>query len=195
MNPLAPSQSTIESLRKLVRDVSVVQARQYFGDEGVNLDDRELELKPGQVVARHMSMVLITSNDLRIVFKVHFNTEAIRASRRQVGRPWDPNDHAAVIDFMKELTNQMGGRLCRVLGTHHLTVGMSVPLCTRGTQEIHAEYDNKIGPITRISDLWRLQGPFRHLFCSCFIELPHSLDLSDIRIEDEEAEEGELDFL
>ena len=40
MNPLAPSQSTIESLRKLVRDVSVVQARQYFGDEGVALDDR-----------------------------------------------------------------------------------------------------------------------------------------------------------
>ena len=195
MDPLAPSQSTIENLRKLVRDVSLVQARQYFGDDDVALDDREIGLKPGQVLARHTSMVLITSNDLRIVFKVHFNSDAIRASRRQVGRAWDPNDHAAVIDFMKELTNQMGGRLCRVLGTHHLSVGMSVPLCTRGTQEIHAEYDNKVGPIVRISDLWRLKGPFHHLYCSCFIELPHSLDLSDIRIEDEEVEEGELDFL
>lgn len=195
MNPLAPSQSTIESLRKLVRDVSVVQASQYFGDDSVVLDERELELKPGQVVARHTSMVLITSNDLRVVFKVHFNIDAIRASRKQVGKPWDPHDNAAVIDFMKELTNQMGGRLCRILGTHHLSVGMSVPLCTRGTHEIHAEYDNKFGPITRISDLWRLKGPFGHLFCSCFIEMPLSLDLSDIRIEDEEVEEGELDFL
>lgn len=195
MNPLAPSQSMIESLRKLVRDVSVVQACQYFGDADVRLDESELALKPGQVVARHTSMVLITSNELRVVFKVHFNTETIRASRKHVGRPWDAHDHAAVIDFMKELTNQMGGRLCRVLGAHHITVGMSVPLCTRGTQEIHAEYENKIGPVTRISDLWRLTGPFRTLYCSCFIELAHSLDLSDIRIEDEDIEEGELDFL
>lgn len=195
MESPSSSQASTESLRKLLRDVSVVQASQYFDGEAVELIAEPDEHKLGQVLKRYIAMVLLTSAELRVVFKVHFNPEQVRAWRQRKG--CDDSDLAdkQLIDFMKELSNQMGGRVCRVFDAHQIAMGMSVPLCTRGIYEIYADYKAKDGAVTKFGDFWRLDGSFESLYCSCYVEVISKDDFSHVKQSDEQSQEGELDFL
>ena len=161
------TRSSADGLRTLLRDVSVIQASQYFDGQPIELIPSPSEYQLGQVLTRYISMVLLTSGELRVVFKVHFNPEQIRAYRQSKGsQPADLGDRQ-IVDFMKELTNQMGGRVCRIFDAHQMSMGMSVPLCTRGIYEIYADYTPKSGAIVKFGDFWRLEGPFQSIYCSC----------------------------
>ena len=195
MDEHAGTQANIHNLRELLRQASVIQASQYFNGQPVHMDSSPAGYKLGQVLSRYIAMVLLTSNELRIVFKVHFNPEPIRAYRQAQGASADDLSDKQLIDFMKELSNQMGGRVCRIFDAHQIAVGMSVPLCTRGIYEIYADYQSKTGAITKFGDFWRLEGPFDAIYCSCYVELMGQDDFSTIQAADEVAEEGELDFL
>lgn len=195
MDAPASTRSSTDGLRTLLRDASVIQASQYFDGQPVDIIPSPAEYELGQVLTRYISMVLLTSNELRIVFKVHFNPEQIRAYRQARGCQLADLGDRQIVDFMKELTNQMGGRVCRIFDAHQMSMGMSVPLCTRGIYEIYADYTPKSGAVVKFGDFWRLEGPFQSIYCSCYVELMTKDDLSGIKAEDEAAQEGELDFL
>ncbi|MBI5254890.1 MAG: hypothetical protein HY855_00210 [Burkholderiales bacterium] len=182
-------------LRSLLREASLIQARQYFGDDGVATADPAPQCRLGQVLERYMAIVILNGEDLRIVFKLHFDPERVAAYRRAMRCRESELAHPQIVDYMKELSNQMGGRVCRILGAQAVAMGMSVPLCTRGIYELYADYDAKIGAIVKFGDLWRLQGAFGELYCSCYIEMPGDADLRHLVCLDEQADEGELDFL
>lgn len=190
-----PSEASTAGLRTLLRDVSKIQACQYFGEETIELSDTPEQHRLGQVLKRYIATVLLTSPELRIVFKVHFNPEQIRAYRQHKLGSSDDMTDKQLIDYVKELANQMGGRVCRVMDTHQIAMGMSVPLCTRGIYEIYADYQSKAGSINKFGDLWQLVGPFQTLYCSCYIEMLSKQDFSEVKSCDEAAQEGELDFL
>lgn len=191
----AATKANVDNLRELLRNASVIQASQYFNGQDVDVIPSPPDHKLGQVLSRYIAMVLLTSNELRIVFKVHFNPEQIRTYRQSRGASADDLSDKQLIDFMKELSNQMGGRVCRIFDAHQIAIGMSVPLCTRGIYEIYADYQSKTGAITKFGDFWQLNGPFDTIYCSCFVELMTKDDFSNIKAADEVAEEGELDFL
>lgn len=191
----ATTKANVDNLRELLRNASVIQASQYFNGQNVEVIPSPPDHKLGQVLSRYIAMVLLTSNELRIVFKVHFNPEQIRAYRQSRGASEDDLSDKQLIDFMKELSNQMGGRVCRIFDAHQVSIGMSVPLCTRGIYEIYADYQPKTGAITKFGDFWQLNGPFDTIYCSCFVELMGKDDFSSVKAADEVAEEGELDFL
>jgi hypothetical protein len=186
---------SVSSMRELLRNVSLVQAQQYFDGEAITLDARPQNLQLGQVLTRYIAMVLLTSAELRIVFKVHFNPEQIRTYQRSKGGAEENLTDRHLVDFMKELSNQMGGRVCRVFDAHQIAMGMSIPLCTRGIYEIYADYRPKTGAVTKFGDFWRLEGPFSSIYCSCYVELISKDDFSHVRHTDEQSQEGELDFL
>jgi hypothetical protein len=186
---------SVSSMRELLRSVSLVQAQQYFDGEAVTMDAQPQNLRLGQVLTRYIAMVLLTSAELRIVFKVHFNPEQIRAYQLSKGVADEDLSDKQLVDFMKELSNQMGGRVCRVFDAHQIAMGMSIPLCTRGIYEIYADYKAKTGAITKFGDFWRLDGSFSSIYCSCFVELISKDDFSAIKYTDEQSQEGELDFL
>ncbi|TAK94054.1 MAG: hypothetical protein EPO09_10680 [Aquabacterium sp.] len=189
------TKANVDNLRELLRNASVIQASQYFNGQDVQVIPSPPDHKLGQVLSRYIAMVLLTSNELRIVFKVHFNPEQIRTYRQARGASADDLSDKQLIDFMKELSNQMGGRVCRIFDAHQIAIGMSVPLCTRGIYEIYADYQPKSGAITKFGDFWQLNGPFDTIYCSCFVELMGKDDFSTVKAADEVAEEGELDFL
>lgn len=191
----ANTQANVDNLQELLRSASVIQASQYFDGQPVTLIPAPSDHQLGQVLARYIAMVLLTCDELRIVFKVHFNPEQIRAYRQGKGAVDADLSDKQLVDFMKELSNQMGGRVCRIFDANQISMGMSVPLCTRGIYEIYADYQTKAGAITKFGDFWRLEGPFDSIYCSCYVELLTKNDLSGIKAEDEAAEEGELDFL
>lgn len=188
-------QATMDALRQLLRDASSIQASQYFNDAPVTLTESGQDRHLGQVLTRYITMVILSSDGFRIVFKVHFNPEQIRAYRLRQGDAAIDLTDKQLIDYMKELSNQMGGRVCRAFSAHGLSVGMSIPLCTRGIYEIYADYQAKYGPVIKFGDFWRIEGPFDFIYCSCYIELLSKDDLSSISVADESSQEGELDFL
>ena len=197
MEPDNRSEASAAALRTMLREVSQIQACQYFGDDSIQLVSMPEDHRIGQVLKRYIAMVLLTSAELRVVFKVHFNPEQMRAYRQAQGKraSVDELDDKQLIDYVKELANQMGGRVCRVLDSHQIAMGMSVPLCTRGIYEIYADYTTKTGAIDKFGDLWQLEGPFQTLYCSCYIEMLSKHDFSGVKSGDEVSEEGELDFL
>lgn len=195
MNEEPCLQSPKENLLDLLRKVSVVQANQYF-----NRDDVELIPSPenrvlGQVLKRYIVMILLTGSEIRMIFKVHFNPEQMRAYRQSGGcKPEDLTDKH-LLDYMKEISNQIGGRACRIFQSHGISLGMSIPLCTRGIYEIYADYQEKSGVINKFGDFWCLNGPFGFLYCSCYVELLATEQFKNIHYVDEHSDEGELDFL
>ncbi len=185
----------MESLRGLLRDASVLQARQYFGEPSVVLGADTGGFRLGQVLKRYMAIVILNSEHLRVVVKVHFDPHQVHAYR---GWPEPATGEATeqrVVDFMKEFANQCGGRVCRAFDAQGLAMGMSVPLCARGIYELYADYETRAGAITKFGDFWRLDGPFGQLFCSCYFEASPDTDFSHVRCEDTADDEGELDFL
>ncbi len=185
----------MDGLRSLLRDASAVQARQYFGGENVQLADVPGDFHLGQVLKRYMALVILNSEEIQIVFKIHFNPEQVRSYRKSMNHPERDLADRQLVDFMKELTNQMGGRVCRVFDTHQIAMGMSVPLCTRGLYELYADYKTKTGAVVKFGDLWRLDGAIGSLYCSSYVELTSKKDFSQISCPDEQDDEGELDFL
>ena len=195
MDADASTRASIEGLRALLREASVIQTEQYLDERDVALIPQPQDLKLGQVLARYIAMVLLTSKDVRMVFKLHFNPEQIRAYRKSKGASVDLLDDKQLLDFMKELSNQIGGRVCRACDSHGVQMGMSIPLCTRGIHEIYADYETKVGIVTKFGDFWRLDGAFKSIYCSCYVELLSKADLSVIRHDQAQCEEGDLDFL
>jgi hypothetical protein len=194
MNTDATSPAANDPLRSLLRDASLIQARQYFASDAITLTE-PTDLRLGQVLKRYMAMVILNGADMRIVIKVHFDLEQIRAYREARQAPAHDLTDKRLIDYMKELSNQVGGRVCRTFDTHGTPVGMSVPLCTRGIYEIYADYAPKSGAVDKFGDFWRLDGEFESIYCSCYVELLAKRDYAGITCASDDAQEGELDFL
>lgn len=189
------ARTSADGLRELLRDASVVQANQYFNGDEVKLIPTPSKHHLGQVLKTHIVMVLMTCAEMRIVLKVHFNYEQMRAYRRAKGLANESLTEKQLVDFMKELCNQMAGRVCRIFEVHQISMGMSIPLCTRGIYEIYADYRPKAGATIKFGDFWCLNGPFEYLYCSSYVELMSKNDYSGIKLTDEQSQEGELDFL
>ncbi|GAB4559200.1 MAG: hypothetical protein Tsb007_20810 [Rhizobacter sp.] len=190
--PFSPASSG--ALRDLLRDASLIQASQYFDGNAVTLGEPQ-DLRLGQVLKRYMAMVILNGVDLRIVIKVHFDLEPIRTYRQSRLAPESDLADKKIIDFMKELSNQIGGRVCRAFDTHGTPAGMSVPLCTRGIYEIYADYTPRSGALEKFGDFWRLDSAFGSIYCSSYVELLAKRDYSGVTCSCDDAQEGELDFL
>lgn len=195
MDASTRSHPTVQQLGSLLREASRLQAAQYFGDDSVTLAEPEDGLRLGQVLRRYMAMVILNSHDLRIALKLHFDLEHMQQYRQACGASGDELDPSRVIDYLKELSNQVGGRLCRAFDACQLPMGMSVPLCTRGIYEIYADYSERNGAVIKGGDLWRLSGSFGTLYCTCYCEVPPGADYAAISCNDDSADAGELDFL
>lgn len=188
-------QSEREGILEVIKKVTHAQTSQYFGGEDVELVPAPPEHTLGQVLKRYIVMLLLTGSDIRMTFKVHFNPEQVRSYRvLQGAKPEDLVDKQ-VIDFMKELCNQIGGRASRVFQSHAIALGMSIPLYSRGIYEIYADYQEKNGLVTKFGDFWGLKGSFGLLYFSCYIEWMDATPFTNLRYTDEHSDEGELDFL
>jgi hypothetical protein len=185
----------MEGLRSLMRDASVLQGQQYFGEPSIALGADTGGYRLGQVLKRYMAIVILNSEDLRVVVKIHFDPEQIHAYRGWPVPAQGETTDQRVVDFMKEFSNQVGGRVCRAFDSHDVAMGMSVPLCARGIYELYADYATKAGTLIKFGDFWRLEGPFGSLYCSCYFEASREADFSGVRCDEAGSDEGELDFL
>ncbi len=135
--------------------------------------------------------ILIGNADLRMIFKIHFDYK----NGEQLCRRYLRNDQISerkIDDFFLENCNLIAGKTKQFLIDNNLNVGISIPVLTRGFDELFFSF-----PLNDDSYLewhWDLKNDDKLIHCSLFVEI-----LGKIEIKDDdsfgESNEGEVEFL
>lgn len=116
-----------------------------------------------------LAMVLIASSGLRVMFKTHFNAHAMSFSASQVfKKPPEQLNDSQVADFVKEFCNLVAGAIKQELELHTLQTGISLPLVTRGFDEL---FFTPADGVRVFTDLWALNAHKARVNCATHIEI------------------------
>jgi hypothetical protein len=137
---------------------------------------------------------------MTILFKIHFNSSECDQLRRQKFRDQSTDEEMAVaktVDFMKDPTNQICGRICRIFQRNELALGMCIPLSTRGWYELHADYTRRDDILKKFGHAWRVKGDFGSFACTAYVEINKPADVAKLQYVDDPVsnDDGELEFL
>lgn len=190
-----------ETINGIFRNASLAQTRQYSGCEALELVEMDNDYQLGQVVSRQMILIVISGAEMRVLFKIHFNHSEGDQLRRVKFRTDQSTDErvavAKTLDYMKELTNQVCGRICRIFQLNDLALGMCIPLSMHGFYEIYADYTASDEILKKFGQAWRIKGDFGSLVCTAYVEIMEPKAVTNLQHLDEEAsnDDGELEFL
>jgi hypothetical protein len=152
-------------LKRAARELSLVRLGTYLGETN-------LKIKPqAQVDAytHNMVMILVASTGLKLVFKAHFNSgEIIPWTSKIFNQEANSLKSSQVFDFVKEYCNLAAGALKHELELHGFEVGNSLPMISRGFDEIFfAPPDGK----RTFSDQWVVYNDLAGILCSTYFEV------------------------
>lgn len=188
-------------LISLIRHSTEDRARLHSHNNEFTLSAPGRDFKPGQVLGNWMSMILVSGEALRIIYKLHYNLSEVKAiAYRTYGKdtPEQLSDKQAM-DFMKELCNLSAGQMIKIFDENQLPLGMSLPLCARGFYEIFADYTLANKPFIKFGDLWSLKCGDMDIMLSCVIEILDASALVTILNYEipvnAKNDDGEMDFL
>lgn len=168
--------SSIEWLNSMSRQLTHLGVSRYL-----QTDLSILEVAPANAVLGHsMVMILLSNPRMRLVLKTHFNPFKVEewATTIYHVKIGDLKD-SQITDFMKEMSNICAGIIKRELGLHGVETGTSLPLLTRGFDEIFFE---KPDGHRTFSDRWMLYSPKGEVFCSIHIELRDPTLFNDMKV-------------
>jgi hypothetical protein len=178
--------STLKSVVSLIRESSL--SRLITLSRKQNILIREIETTP-LVFAHWMSFILISGENLRIIFKAHFMTEAaIYFAEETYGNSKEVSLGRS-LDFFREYCNLTAGQIKLELDQNNVKVGASLPGLIRGFDEVF--YREQKGS-TKI--LWQLGSNEIRFDCSAHIEVFKDFEIKKIT-NDEKADSGEVEFL
>lgn len=184
----------------IFRNASLLQTRQFSGCEALEVKEMDDSFQLGQVLARQMILIVISGAELRVLFKIHFNnSESDRLRRIKFRNPISDERIAAAktLDYMKELGNQVCGRICRVFQRNELVLGMCIPLSMHGFYELYTDYTLDDGKLKKFGDAWKINGDFGSLVCTAYVEIMEPAAVVNLQYVDEEVsnDDDELEFL
>lgn len=201
--PVAPSEIYLHLntvIGQVFKQATLLQMRQFTGCSPLDIADMQPGYQLGQVLARRITLIVISAPEITVIFKIHFNTEQAQYLRR-LKFP-DAGDEAAMAvqnaDYMKELTNQMCGRICRVFQQSQLALGMSIPLAMHGFYELYTDYTPSDSLLKKFGHAWQLQGDFGVITCTAQIDVVDANAVVNLQLEEEQTaadDEGEVEFL
>jgi hypothetical protein len=144
-----------------------------------------------------MAVILVSGSALRVTFKAHYMTrDAKKFAAEAFAKASDQVTDAQAADFMKEFCNLTAGGIKLVLEVSKIPVGISLPLTTRGFDEI---FDSQVDEPTAFMTRWCLVSAEAKIWCSATIEIYDSarLQAADLKITDtdEKAPGGDIEFL
>jgi CheY-specific phosphatase CheX len=143
------------------------------------------------VLGHWSALILISGTAVRVTFRVYFSTETAKklaSGAYKMSESLVNSDQA--YDFMKEYCNLCAGRVKLLLLTNNLQVGISLPLVTRGFDQVFEE-ESKETFCTE--DRWRLViSTGMAVMCSARIESKQPLSLPKALVN---AVEGEMESL
>ena len=185
----------------ILRNASLLQTRVFSGSETLEIGEMDEDFQLGQVVSRQMTLIVIAGPKMSIQFKIHFNrseADKLRQIKFHQSVNEESTTSAKTMDYIKELTNQVCGRICRVFELNGQSLGMSIPLSMRGFYELYTHYDHHVGTFSKFGQAWRLNGDFGSLVCTAYVEITDTSVTSELKHLDElptNDDDDELEFL
>lgn len=149
-----------------------------------NKSFKSVENNSDKVVhGKWMAMILVCGADLEVTLKVHYDSQVGRlllsaASKKDV----NDIDPCRIQDFFREYCNTCAGELKAILAKQNISVGLSLPLSLRGSDQIvfaqQGEYANK-------SKLIKVESDFGSFACSTHLEIINRDALRELKIPEE----------
>ncbi len=169
---------------------------QSFNNRGGEAKTQLVENKYG-LFAPWAAIILVSGGDYRLTFKVHFTL--LQATKFAI----DGNDSETPtldpakvkimsFDYMKEFCNLYAGSLKRAFADANISVGISLPLLTRGFDEVFfpkADFKNTF------EVFWDILNDLGGVRCSLFVEVINADNFKSLNIKLDSSNEGEIDFL
>lgn len=167
----------------IFRNAALQQARQFTGVEALELEEMSDNFVLGQVISRQMTLIVISGPDLSAQFKIHFNnSEGDKLRQSKFGAaPSETEARVKTLDYFKELTNQICGRICRIFQVNNIPLGISIPLSLRGFYEIYTSYTPSNGALTKFGLAWRIRGDFGSFVCTTHVEINNPEAFSNLQ--------------
>jgi CheY-specific phosphatase CheX len=126
-----------EAVTHMAMEQSLVCMRQQSGKETFALVDAS---QTGPVYHHWLGVILLAGTPLRITLKTFFSSRTVSSimAPRLKMRPEEVNP-SLTHDFMREYENRLAGSIKRILGEADINLGISLPLVTRGFDEVFSK--------------------------------------------------------
>jgi hypothetical protein len=154
--------TSLAKLTRMVRQVTREKLAVYSGLSEVRIEDCEKSLP---VFKHWLGLILVSGAALKLTVKVHYRTAEARTLAAQSFRK-SPGEitPAQAADFIKEYCNLVGGHVKRELERASVDAGISLPLVTRGFDELFFPPPDNARSFERH---WRLVAGEADLVISC----------------------------
>jgi CheY-specific phosphatase CheX len=194
----ATNEIDVESLKNLCRDMAASRLKSHAYIDEVKIEQVNTELKLDSV-GQWLSLIFVSAHAVKINFRAHFQfKEAKQLALSAYGLKEDDDiDLLKVEDFVKEYCNLTAGAIKQKLEESGLQSLISLPLLTRGSDDVFFEShpDNKESTLI-FRDKWKLCHGDSFLICSIFFEIYDKGALRDIMLNafGTEEDDGDIDF-
>ncbi len=165
------------------------------------LQNKSIELVEGvkeQLIFGHeMTMIFLSSAPIGVIFKAHFSPVEIAPCVADfTGKKVNGVAYGDTVDFMKEFCNLTIGNFKIILEQLNVFAGVSLPVNTRGFDEIFFPVANGVN---RFQQHWRLRSGSVNVICSAALQVLDessflALDFSSIAAEGDDGD-GSVEFL
>lgn len=181
----SPGQNA-DRLISLLKDHSLLLCRAQFPHAAI-IEHRE----EGPVKSHWMTLVLISSSSLSVTFKAHFKSRvALSMAAASRGESADSLTIGQGLDFFKEFCNMIAGGLKHSLSSAGVAVGISLPVMTRGYDEVNARF--LMTPSSHYQ-AWECAVGEGTVTFSAVVEILGDLDLNKLQ-EEVSQSDGEVEF-
>ena len=125
------------SLERMLHFASLVEAKDHFRDPDAQVSEVNSAAGVGPIHGHWMALILLAGSGMRLTLKAFFEAATCRRVLSQVLRKPDSDiEYRLVADFMREFCNRTGGHIKRQLESTDNPIGLSLPLVTRGFDEV-----------------------------------------------------------
>lgn len=177
--------------KQIVRSTILEHFKQQSQTESVSL--HELNTQEKQLVYAHwMSLIMIANNNFRLIIKAHYNCSSVEEMNSSV-LPHKPRKEI-IHDYMREFCNLIGGNIKALFEQNQIQSGLSLPLVTRGFDEIFTQFNNSN---MNLFDQFLLSNKDAQIFFTIHFEVIDNKIIDNInQIQSkEDASEGDIEFL
>ena len=157
--------SEFEKIKSMIANVAISRLRSLCQREDFEIQEVSGE---EQVFAPWMSLILISGPQIRLTFKAYFKSKTAAAFAAPLFRlPVEQILVDQAIDFIREYCNLTAGGLKKALADAGLSTGISLPVVTRGFDEIFFRADQGAGQSLH----WTIQTGTESIGVSVFAEI------------------------
>ena len=193
----AEAQRDWSNIKSVLREISRKRLKDQTLRSDIEIEDYN---EQGQGTFDYwMAVILVAGAPFKVTFKVHYKSRDVLGLGGQIlnteGKDPAQIEHM-ITDFMKEYCNMTAGGYKSAFEAQELSVGMSLPMNTRGFDEVFSALPSK--HLEHNVDTWKLVAGSNQLICNSTLVLnePEVWDKLNATVaEQPQSNDDDMEFL